>query len=994
MLTIHLVRHGDTAQAAEGIFCGDLDPPLTEHGLAQAERLAQAGRRARTQRALLQPEAPRPADGRAHRARVRPRAHPRSRPARDRLRQMGGAQGERNPRERARRATPPGTPIPALVSPPGGETAFDIAARALPVVERVRERHKGHVMLVSHKATVRVIVCALLGMPLQRFRTHMACPTASITQLRVRRRGPAARRVWPTCTTSDDLPSERPARANGCKVTDGRQRRPECQSGRRGLKKEAFDFTEGPRRWQIGRPCRRALRRKACACGRGGLARRRRRSRAPRWPCWRRAARWRFSGVRAASAGALGVVRERTTVLDALHAPDLLAVRAADPTGEQARLAVDGRDDTVWTGRAGETQWRWAAAFAQPVHLGLLRARFGSSATSGVPTVFRWEVRAPREARPRPDVQRCSRRTTRRRHGSPLEGADSVGAAGDLAAQPSRRSWFVDADACALRLVVDRTNAGPPVLREVQAIESAATSCASGDASDDGAYPGMSAGGAIDGTYARRWAGAPGKSRWTLRVDLARAAAHRPRAPRARLRRDERAARRRRPQLRHRLGAGALHARGERGRASASSRSPASRCAPTGRSCRCAGASSRCSSPARVRALRLVMTGATGASGLPEPGAVPVVREIAAYRADDTRPILATPWILSVNANPSAESRDTPGRRGDQRRVPREVPAGALRPTPAGAAARRSLRPLARAPRRAARRAAERRGGRGARVDRGRRSAARRAVPRAEQPAAHRRAERLERLGLRAPRRGRTRRTRSAGTGIRCATRASAAWASSRPAVRHRVAPFLGLLRRRADLGAARGASAPTRLARGRPAPHRSGAAAHERPPDPRLRAADRRRARVAHRPAPAAREDPVRPERPAVRRPLRARCAARRRRRCPSRTPTPSGPTRSCPAGRWSASRCVATSAFCAPGRRRRRPARRRLPQPERARAGATPCPRRFARAAALAGHRRAVSRRAAGLRERRPRAIRPSRSPTRACSSRRPTSRWSTRT
>src|SRR5208283_3742352 len=52
--------------------------------------------------------------------------------------------------------------------------------------------------------------------------------------------------------------------------------------------------------------------------------------------------------------------------------------------------------------------------------------------------------------------------------------------------------------------------------------------------------------------------------------------------------------------------------------------------------------------PRIVRALRLVITGATGANGFPEPGAVPVVREIAAYRADDERPVLAAPWILSV----------------------------------------------------------------------------------------------------------------------------------------------------------------------------------------------------------------------------------------------------------------------------------------------------------------------------------------------------------
>lgn len=364
-----------------------------------------------------------------------------------------------------------------------------------------------------------------------------------------------------------------------------------------------------------------------------------------------------FADVHPAAAGALAIVRPRTSVLDALHAPDLLAVRAADPTGEQARLAVDGRDDTVWTGRAGETQWKWAAAFAKPVHLGLVRARFGSSATSGVPTDFRWEVRASG-----PGQTRCSTLSaTSDEAWTPIEGAAESGApGGDLAAQPTRRSWFVDADACGLRLVVDRTNAGPPVLREVQAIESAKDVLRSGVASDDGAYPGMPAGGAIDGTYARRWAGAPGKSRWSLRVDL-----------------DE-------PQpidrVRLVLGFDAMTIpRPGGGRSYAITWAPLHYTLEASEDGRHFFVVT--SEPVRgdgsllplrrrlitfsesrtLRALRLVMTGATGATGLPEATAVPVVREIAAYRADDDRPILATPWVLSINANPSAESRTTPG---------------------------------------------------------------------------------------------------------------------------------------------------------------------------------------------------------------------------------------------------------------------------------------------------------------------------------------------
>ena len=363
------------------------------------------------------------------------------------------------------------------------------------------------------------------------------------------------------------------------------------------------------------------------------------------------------AGVPTASAGALAVVRPRTSVLDALHAPELLAVRAADPTGEQARLAVDGRDDTVWTGRAGETQWKWSAAFAKPVHLGLVRARFGSSSVSGVPTAFRWEVRTPEAGR-----ATCGALSaTSDEAWTPLDGAtDAPPPGGDFAAKPTARSWFVDAAACGLRLVVDRTNAGPPVLREVQAIESAEDVLRKATASDDGTYPGTSPAGAIDGTYARRWAGAPGKNRWSLRVDLEEPQS----IDRVRLVLGFDATTTPRP------GVGRSYAvtwapihytleASEDGRHFVPIATEPLR--PDGAVLPLRRRLVTLAEPRTVRALRLVMTGATGWTGLPDATGVPVVREIAAYRADDARPILATPWVLSVNANPSAESRTTPG---------------------------------------------------------------------------------------------------------------------------------------------------------------------------------------------------------------------------------------------------------------------------------------------------------------------------------------------
>jgi probable phosphoglycerate mutase len=190
MLTIHLVRHGDTPQAAEGIFCGELDPPLTDHGRMQAERVGRAAASLGLIALYCSPK-----------LRARQTAEPVARatglePAIENgLREIayGRWEGLKESDVRANEAAAFAAwhDDPSLASPPGGETAYDIAARAMPVMTRIRERHQsGHVMLISHKATVRVIVCAVLGIPLQRFRTYVACPTTSITTFEFGAEGP------------------------------------------------------------------------------------------------------------------------------------------------------------------------------------------------------------------------------------------------------------------------------------------------------------------------------------------------------------------------------------------------------------------------------------------------------------------------------------------------------------------------------------------------------------------------------------------------------------------------------------------------------------------------------------------------------------------------------------------------------------------------------------------------------------------------------------
>lgn len=362
-----------------------------------------------------------------------------------------------------------------------------------------------------------------------------------------------------------------------------------------------------------------------------------------------------IGGDRRASAGALGQAHETAAELDALRAPDLLlTVRAEDPARDDARNAIDGNLETAWTGRAGLAQWRWTSLFAHPVHLGLIRAHFGSSPSSGIPTIFRWET-LNRGA----DGRSCGPQAAEDDWSPLVEEGGSPASLSDRP-RPTRHSWFVDSDACGLRLIIDRTNAGLPVLREVEAIQSAEDVLRGAHASDDGGYPGFPPSAAIDGHYASRWAGAPGKSRWTLRVDLPEPEA----IDRVRLVLGFDATSVARP------GSGRNYAIAwgpshywlevsEDGEHFASIATEPIRSdgvvLPVRRRMVTLG-------PARrIRALRLVMSGATGDSGLPERSAVPVVREIAAYRADDKRPVLAEPWILSINANPSGQSHFTPG---------------------------------------------------------------------------------------------------------------------------------------------------------------------------------------------------------------------------------------------------------------------------------------------------------------------------------------------
>lgn len=258
-------------------------------------------------------------------------------------------------------------------------------------------------------------------------------------------------------------------------------------------------------------------------------------------------------------------------------------------------------------------------------HVSAIRARFAAT-THGVPTRYRWEALdcASRSYRPIADAAQ-----------------DDPGGPQVLA---RRRTWFVDVDACGLVLEVLETNGGPPAIEHLEAIDGAKNVLLGAQASGTGTQPDA----AVDGSYERAFVGEPGKGTWTLEARL-------PHAERV-------------DRVRMVLGADATTLpRPGLGRSYAVARGPLRWTLAASEDGERFTIVARSTDP-RVRrpllhlpprpvvALRFTFEGATDDSGAPSPNASPVIREVAAYSADDAAPLLAEPWVLSINANPAASA--------------------------------------------------------------------------------------------------------------------------------------------------------------------------------------------------------------------------------------------------------------------------------------------------------------------------------------------------
>lgn len=189
-LVIYFLRHGETTASQAGGYCGTLDPDLTPEGYQMAEDFADAYKSLPWVAVFSSPlsRAIATAKPLCEAAGIRMQL-------KDGLREIAYGQWEgKTPEEvncefhdeYVRWLADPGWNAPT-----GGERGIDIARRSSPVIEEIEQTcSAGNVLVVSHKATTRIMLCSLIGIDVGRFRDRISMPVASVSIIEIAVNGP------------------------------------------------------------------------------------------------------------------------------------------------------------------------------------------------------------------------------------------------------------------------------------------------------------------------------------------------------------------------------------------------------------------------------------------------------------------------------------------------------------------------------------------------------------------------------------------------------------------------------------------------------------------------------------------------------------------------------------------------------------------------------------------------------------------------------------
>ena len=170
---LYLVRHGATPLTAEDRFSGSENVHLSEEGHAQVNRLAERLKDDEIHAIYCSP-----LDRTLETASLIAKPHQLTPITRDAFREISHGHWEGQSRKEVEEKFPEEYAAweadPFTFAPEGGESGISVLARALPVLREVVVDHKDkNIMVVSHKATLRIIISSLLGFDVRGYRDRL-----------------------------------------------------------------------------------------------------------------------------------------------------------------------------------------------------------------------------------------------------------------------------------------------------------------------------------------------------------------------------------------------------------------------------------------------------------------------------------------------------------------------------------------------------------------------------------------------------------------------------------------------------------------------------------------------------------------------------------------------------------------------------------------------------------------------------------------------------
>ena len=189
-LKVYFLRHGETDFSKTGGYCGDLDAELTSEGVEMANAFADIYKAIPWEAVYVSPmkrtiSTAKPlCDAVGIDMQVRPG-----------LKEIayGGWEGQTLDyvKQHFSKDYLRWLAEPAWNPPTGGETSVQISSRASLVIAEIQEKYRaGNVLVVSHKATIRILLCTLLGIDLGRYRDRINILTTSVSIVKFDEHGP------------------------------------------------------------------------------------------------------------------------------------------------------------------------------------------------------------------------------------------------------------------------------------------------------------------------------------------------------------------------------------------------------------------------------------------------------------------------------------------------------------------------------------------------------------------------------------------------------------------------------------------------------------------------------------------------------------------------------------------------------------------------------------------------------------------------------------